>query len=239
MSGRKGEPKPRRTAARRGEATVDQNLVKALAHPLRVEILAVLNDRMASPNELAKTLNEGLSQVSYHVKVLRDLNCIHMVKTEPRRGAVEHFYQAITKAYVTTDAARKLPKSARRSIWGPIMRDIDHDVETSVEAGTFDEQPHHYVGRVTEILDGQGLEEADALATEFSKRFEEIGRGSVLRRSKGDGDGQSIPTTAATLVFGSFLGKELGAPPKAKKKTKTKAQGQNQSEAIGETRFDQ
>jgi hypothetical protein len=32
MPGRKGEPKPRRTASRRGEATVDQDFVKALAH---------------------------------------------------------------------------------------------------------------------------------------------------------------------------------------------------------------
>lgn len=29
---------------------VDQKLVKALAHPLRVEILTILNERMASPN---------------------------------------------------------------------------------------------------------------------------------------------------------------------------------------------
>ncbi len=48
---------------------LDQRLIKALAHPLRVEILAILNERVASPNELAKGLGEGLSQVSYHVKV--------------------------------------------------------------------------------------------------------------------------------------------------------------------------
>ena len=72
-----------------GSRSVDQRVIKALAHPLRVEILAILNDRMASPNELSKALEEGLSQVSYHVKVLKDFDMINMVKTEPRRGAVE------------------------------------------------------------------------------------------------------------------------------------------------------
>lgn len=69
-------------------------MVKALSHELRVEILTILNERVASPNELAKELGEGLSQVSYHVKVLRDYGTITLVKTVPRRGAVEHYYRA-------------------------------------------------------------------------------------------------------------------------------------------------
>ena len=83
-----------KTKKKNKNSGVDQRLVKALAHPLRVEILIILNERMASPNELSKELEEGLSQVSYHVKVLKDFECIEMVKTEPRRGAVEHYYRA-------------------------------------------------------------------------------------------------------------------------------------------------
>lgn len=67
-------------------------LFSALGHPLRVRILSALHERMASPNEISKEFEEGLSQVSYHFKVLKDCKCIKMVKTEPRRGAVEHFY---------------------------------------------------------------------------------------------------------------------------------------------------
>src|ERR1044072_255427 len=76
---------------------VDQQLVKSLAHPLRAQILAILNERVASPNELSKELGEGLSQVSYHVKVLRDYECIELVKTEPRRGAVDHYYRGMKR----------------------------------------------------------------------------------------------------------------------------------------------
>lgn len=55
-----------------------------------MQILAILNERVASPNELSQQLDEGLSQVSYHVKVLVDCDCIELVRTKPRRGAVEH-----------------------------------------------------------------------------------------------------------------------------------------------------
>ena len=94
--------RPRPKQDKKSKSTgVDQRLVKALAHPLRVEILTILNERMASPNELSKELEEGLSQVSYHVKVLKDFECIEMVKTEPRRGAVEHYYRATARAFLT------------------------------------------------------------------------------------------------------------------------------------------
>src|SRR5215212_8131241 len=104
--------KTKTKSARRDKASgVDQKLVKALAHPLRVEILAILNERMASPNELSKELDEGLSQVSYHVKVLKDFECIELVKTEPRRGAVEHYYRATARSFLTDRDWRALPDS--------------------------------------------------------------------------------------------------------------------------------
>lgn len=41
------------------ELSLNQRLIKALAHPLRVKLLAYLNDREWSPNELSEELNEG------------------------------------------------------------------------------------------------------------------------------------------------------------------------------------
>jgi DNA-binding transcriptional ArsR family regulator len=70
------------------------DLSKATTHPLRVKILERLEIRMASPNELSKQLHAPLGNVSYHVKTLLELGTIELVKTEPRRGAVEHFYRS-------------------------------------------------------------------------------------------------------------------------------------------------
>jgi DNA-binding transcriptional ArsR family regulator len=69
--------------------------MKALSNEDRVEVFAVLCERVASPKEISAELNAGLSQVSYHVKVLRECKLIALDHKVPRRGAVEHFYRAV------------------------------------------------------------------------------------------------------------------------------------------------
>ena len=69
-------------------------LGKAQAHPLRLAILQTMQrERSISPNQLSIALEQPLGNVSYHVKTLLEYGCIRLVKTEPRRGAVEHFYR--------------------------------------------------------------------------------------------------------------------------------------------------
>jgi DNA-binding transcriptional ArsR family regulator len=77
--------------------TDDPRLEKALAHPLRVRILADLERRTSSPRELSDELGEPLGNVSYHVRQLAGLGLVKLVKTTPRRGAVEHHYRASTR----------------------------------------------------------------------------------------------------------------------------------------------
>jgi DNA-binding transcriptional ArsR family regulator len=180
-----------------------------MAHPLRVEILAILNDRMASPNQLKKELEEGLSQVSYHVKVLRDYDMIELVKEEPVRGAVEHFYRANTKVFIPSGVLKLLPKTAQRGVWGDVMADIEQDVAAALDTGVFDQRPDFVVGRDPRVLDGQGREDAEELAAEFFERYAEIEAETVNRRANGEGDGKLISTSAVVLVFDSVLGKKL------------------------------
>ena len=74
-----------------------ERLMKAMSHPLRAAILRVLNDRTASPAELARELDDHLHNVSYHTKRLEQLGCVELVKERHVRGAVEHFYRATTR----------------------------------------------------------------------------------------------------------------------------------------------
>lgn len=67
---------------------------KALSHPLRANILKSLNNGKAviSPNEYSKETKEPLTNVSYHFRMLSDLGMVVLADTEPRRGALEHYY---------------------------------------------------------------------------------------------------------------------------------------------------
>lgn len=80
--------------------TIDQRLVRALAHPLRIQILEILSERIASPNNLSMELETGLSHVAYHTRTLDKCGCLELVDTAQRRGATEHFYKAAPGAFI-------------------------------------------------------------------------------------------------------------------------------------------
>lgn len=79
---------------------MDKNdaVLNALGHPIRRAILRRLENNAnggVSPSQLAKDL-EGhlpLANISYHVRILAQTGVLKLVKTKPRRGAVEHYYK--------------------------------------------------------------------------------------------------------------------------------------------------
>lgn len=77
------------------KASSDERLSKALSHPLRARALPIFGEGAVSPNQVAKRLNVDVSHLAYHIRVLRKLGLIELVRTKQRRGALEHFYRAI------------------------------------------------------------------------------------------------------------------------------------------------
>src|SRR3954468_3075681 len=82
-----------------GAAELDEGLLKAISHPLRHRLLGMLDGRVASPNELARGLRAPLGRGRSPLRLLHDLGAIELVNTEPRRGALEHYYRAVTRAW--------------------------------------------------------------------------------------------------------------------------------------------
>lgn len=70
--GRRRRKKRPRSRKRRSQEILDHELMKVLAKPQRVRILAILAERVASPKEISDETGEDIGTVSYHVKVLRD-----------------------------------------------------------------------------------------------------------------------------------------------------------------------
>lgn len=99
------------------DVAVDPRVLRALGHPLRQRILHALNAGVASPNMLSQQLGERLANVSYHVKILLENQAIELVKTEPVRGALEHFYRARMRPQLDERHWSKLPESSRRELF--------------------------------------------------------------------------------------------------------------------------
>jgi DNA-binding transcriptional ArsR family regulator len=69
-------------------------LIHALNHPARRQILRQLSGREAekSPSEMAEAETFSLSGISFHARVLCELQVTRCTRTQPVRGAIEHFY---------------------------------------------------------------------------------------------------------------------------------------------------
>jgi predicted ArsR family transcriptional regulator len=87
---------------------------KALAHPIRTDVLAYLRRHgRVSPHELAEHWGIPLGTVSYHFRRLHELGFVQVDARSTRRGTVVHHYSLDTAADET------LRRMARRALHPP------------------------------------------------------------------------------------------------------------------------
>lgn len=202
MAAKKRKPSPRGKALQCNvEEAFDQDLMKALSHEWRVQILSLVMDGEWSPKMINKELGFGLSQVSYHVKELKKYGLIEQTKTEPRRGAVEHFYRATRRVILPEGMAAALPKAARTTALARVLKLAEKDLKAALESGTFDDRPDHHASWSPFQFDDQGRSRVHAKLDELLAVAIEEEETSITRVAE-DG-GELIPTTLVMFAFTS------------------------------------
>jgi hypothetical protein len=169
--------------------SVEQIVAKAFAHPLRVQILIILNERVASPNLLSQELDQSLNLVAYHVRVLEKYDCIELVDTKQRRGATEHFYRATRRQFLTDSEWARMPESLRPGLSGAMLKSFFDDIDEAVVAGTFDELEDRHLSRTPMVVDKQGWGDVAGLLSETLDRVLEIQAESSERLANSSGEG--------------------------------------------------
>jgi len=154
--------------------SVEQIVAKAFAHPLRVQILIILNERVASPNLLSQELEQNLNLVAYHVRVLEKYDCIELVDTKQRRGATEHFYRATRRQFLSNSEWARMPAALRPGLSGAMLKAVFDDIEEAVNKDTFDELEDRHLSRTPMVVDKQGWNDVATLLGETLDRVLEI-----------------------------------------------------------------
>ena len=175
-------------------------LVKALSHPLRFRILEILNRKTASPRDLSEEIGAKLGDVAYHVGKLRELGCVELVRTEPRRGATKHFYRATTRAMLDSVQFAELPVSLRRQIFGQEVQVIGQHIAEAAAAQGFDRHDLH-VSWTHLDLDERAYREVVDLVDETLERAMAIQAESIERAAQGEPAGELVHTELALLHF--------------------------------------
>src|SRR5579875_2544732 len=165
----------------------DARLVKGLAHPLRIAILRALEDRTASPSEIAEEIEAPLGNVSYHVRFLARMGLVELAGTRPRRGAVEHYYRAVARMQVSQEAWERVPLPVRDAVLSSALDDDARSVGAAAAAGGFSHEKAQAT-RVQITLDQHGMSELSDALHELHRRAVHIGRESEKRIAGRDGD---------------------------------------------------
>ena len=176
----------------------DRGLMRALAHPLRVQILSILTEQVASPNEMAGLLDAPLGTISYHAKVLLKYECIELVKEMPRRGAVEHFYRAKPHPVLGSRKWKEIPSSLSGDLAAAALDGFTSHAISALKSGAFQAREGSAVSWLPLTVDETGWEELREVIKDSEERFRKIGEASTQRL---DDPHEGIPAVVAVSMF--------------------------------------
>lgn len=162
------------------EKAADRWFLRALSHPVRIEILELLQEREASPIEMKRAIGGTLNLVNYHLKVLVECGCVEVTRTEPVRGAVKHFYRATPRSFFGHRDLREVPASIRGGATEMSLRTFSKAFNRAAEAGNVDSEDA-VLSWMSLAVDGLGREEAIAASEEVLERYELIAERSRKR----------------------------------------------------------
>src|SRR4051794_16542179 len=173
----------------------------------------MLQERTATPVELASWLGARLGTVAYHVRTLHEFGLIELVDETRVRGAVAHHYRAKERPVVSDEAWERAAPIAKQAAVGASLQTIDEYARASAAAGGFDRGDAH-LSRFVTRLDKQGWNELSGALAEVLDRVARIEE-EAAARIKADPHAEGISDAAMVLMlFDALRLTDRGAQPR-------------------------
>jgi DNA-binding transcriptional ArsR family regulator len=158
----------------------DPRWLRAISHPIRIRLLAMLDEEPASPVILASKLNQPLGTIAYHVRTLYDLGLLKLVSTRQRRGATEHYYKTTGHPASSAEAWEGLDAISKQRLLTALIAKATDYATRSAAAGGFDAKEAH-ISTDAMRLDREGWEQLAQESRRWLARAQEIERDSAAR----------------------------------------------------------
>ena len=176
----------------------DPTMARAIAHPVRVKILSLLEQGDATPKYMAQQLELRLENLSYHVRALAKSGFIELTGTRQVRGAVEHRYRLKVRPRISKGAWGDMPEIVKEAMVGAALTNVFELATHAVEQDKF-QRPECHVSRRPAVLDEPGFADASKVLCEALDRISRIEQES-LKRIDEDG-AEPVPAVAVALLF--------------------------------------
>jgi DNA-binding transcriptional ArsR family regulator len=160
----------------------EHTVARLVRHPLRAHLFRRYTEAETSPRAVAAALGEPLNVVSYHTQVLRRAGVIELVRTEPRRGAREHFYRAVLPHVIEDADWAELPTGLRRVLTRRVIDGVPQEAADALQHGGMD-SPTVHLSRSYFALDDRGRRDLASLLRSTYESARDIGEASRARAS--------------------------------------------------------
>lgn len=134
-------------------------LLKALAHPVRLELLGILSYKNMSATDFAEHRDEPISNFGYHFKVLREMGFIEVAYTRPGRGSDEYIYRRIRQVVFSDRDWLIMPDEVRQIVASTTLRDLIGRMTEAFQAGTMTARANTHISWRPLVLDERGWRE--------------------------------------------------------------------------------
>jgi DNA-binding transcriptional ArsR family regulator len=166
------EPQAKETRKRKQSGrSPEQKISHSVNHSVRLDAFLATFEAVTSPSEVARLLNKPVATVSFHMTELRKDGAIELVKTEQRRGAIEHYYKATKPPEIDAGEWKALPKATRRKIASLGLQLIVADSLASLRHKKMENDDDMYLVWMPMRLSAKGREKMTALQAEMLKRM--------------------------------------------------------------------
>ena len=167
-----------------------------------MRILALLEERAATPVELARWLNATVGTVAYHVRTLRSLGLIELVAETRVRGGLAHHYRARVGPPASPKAWADASPVAKQAAVGASLDTIADYARAAAATGGFDAESSH-LARMPMRLDAEGWQEASDACQQLLGQLNDI---AAAAHERLDGDPHRpgvLDASAVVLLFES------------------------------------
>lgn len=201
----------KRARVAKAKKEVDKGNVKALANSMRVQILTILNERANSTTGLARELGVEPGEIAYDVEVLRDMGRIEVVGERKRRGAMEVFYKATSRAHLDELEWPTVPDPVKGGLRASLLQTLMADAIAAIDEDTFDSVEGAHMSWTPLIVDGPGWEELVEILRVALEDVLRVSESSAERLIANDEEGTSC--TVSILGYAAAIDKRKVGPP--------------------------
>ena len=128
------------TGTKRKRKKLDQLVVsdvptlKAMADPLRLQILIELGDDTRTVKEVAATLGVRPTRLYYHFKILEQSGLIRVADRRMVSGIEERSYESVAES--TTIAPEVIPSGVKKGVVGALLNVVRAELELALVSGS-------------------------------------------------------------------------------------------------------